>query len=280
MADLKVAIAGAGGRMGAANIRAVAAMKGLTLYSALGGLKVHSAFERSGSPAVGQDAGVLAGIGPLGVIITDDIEAALQGAEAIIDFTTPAASVLLARRAARNGLVDIIGTTGCSAEDEAAIREAAAAGARIVKAGNFSLGVNLLQGLVKKAAKALGEDFDIDILEMHHNKKVDAPSGTALMLGEAAAAGRGIKLVEHSVSGRDGITGPRVVGDIGFAALRGGTVIGDHTVIFAGDSERIEFTHRAESRTIFANGAVRAALWASSQKAGFYSMADVLGLND
>ena len=280
MADLKVAIAGAGGRMGAANIRAVAAMKGLTLHSALGGLTVHSAFERSGSPAVGQDAGVLAGIGPLGVIITDDIEAALQGAEAIIDFTTPAASVLLAKRAARDGLVDIIGTTGCGAEDDAAIREAAAAGARIVKAGNFSLGVNLLQGLVRKAAKALGEDFDIDILEMHHNKKVDAPSGTALMLGEAAAAGRGIKLAEHSVSGRDGITGPRIAGDIGFAALRGGTVVGDHTVIFAGDSERIELTHRAESRTIFANGAVRAALWASAQKAGLYSMADVLGLND
>jgi 4-hydroxy-tetrahydrodipicolinate reductase len=280
MADLKVAIAGAGGRMGAANIRAVAAMKGLTLHSALGGLTVHSAFERSGSPAVGQDAGVLAGIGPLGVIITDDIEAALQGAEAIIDFTTPAASVLLAKRAARDGLVDIIGTTGCGAEDDAAIRQAAAAGARIVKAGNFSLGVNLLQGLVRKAAKALGEDFDIDILEMHHNKKVDAPSGTALMLGEAAAAGRGIKLAEHSVSGRDGITGPRIAGDIGFAALRGGTVVGDHTVIFAGDSERIELTHRAESRTIFANGAVRAALWASAQKAGLYSMADVLGLND
>jgi 4-hydroxy-tetrahydrodipicolinate reductase len=280
MADLKVAIAGAGGRMGAANIRAVAAMKGLTLHSALGGLTVHSAFERSGSPAVGQDAGVLAGIGPLGVIITDDIEAALQGAEAIIDFTTPAASVLLAKRAARDGLVDIIGTTGCGTEDDAAIRQAAAAGARIVKAGNFSLGVNLLQGLVRKAAKALGEDFDIDILEMHHNKKVDAPSGTALMLGEAAAAGRGIKLAEHSVSGRDGITGPRIAGDIGFAALRGGTVVGDHTVIFAGDSERIELTHRAESRTIFANGAVRAALWASAQKAGLYSMADVLGLND
>lgn len=280
MADLKVAIAGAGGRMGAANIRAVAAMKGMTLHSALGGIMVHSAFERTGSPAVGQDAGVLAGIGPLGVIITDDIEAALRGAEAIIDFTTPAASVLLAKRAARDGLVDIIGTTGCSVEDDAAIREAAAAGARIVKAGNFSLGVNLLQGLVKKAAKALGEDFDIDILEMHHNKKVDAPSGTALMLGEAAAAGRGIKLADHSVSGRDGITGPRVMGDIGFAALRGGTVVGDHTVIFAGDSERIELTHRAENRTIFANGAVRAALWASGQRAGFYSMADVLGLND
>ena len=280
MADLKVAIAGAGGRMGAANIRAVAAMKGMALHSALGGLKLYSAFERTGSPAVGQDAGVLAGIGPLGVIITDDIEAALRGAEAIIDFTTPAASVLLAKRAARDGLVDIIGTTGCSVEDDAAIREAAAAGARIVKAGNFSLGVNLLQGLVKKAAKALGQDFDIDILEMHHNKKVDAPSGTALMLGEAAAAGRGIKLAEHSISGRDGITGPRVMGDIGFAALRGGTVVGDHTVIFAGDSERIELTHRAENRTIFANGAVRAALWASGQKAGFYSMADVLGLNE
>ncbi|MDR3474242.1 MAG: 4-hydroxy-tetrahydrodipicolinate reductase [Devosia sp.] len=278
MAEVKVAIAGAGGRMGAANIRAVAAASGTRLHAALSGIHMHSAFDRPGAGAIGKDAGAFAGIEPLGVIITDDIEAALAGADAIIDFTAPAASVALARRAASAGLVHIIGTTGCTAEDEAAIREAAAGGARIVKAGNFSLGVNLLQGLVRQAAHILGEDFDIEIIEMHHNKKVDAPSGTALMLGEAAAAGRGIDLATHAIRGRDGLTGPRPRGDIGFAALRGGTVVGDHTVILAGDAERIELTHRAESRTIFANGAVRATLWAAAQPAGFYDMADVLGL--
>jgi 4-hydroxy-tetrahydrodipicolinate reductase len=280
MADLKVAIAGAGGRMGAANIRAVAAAKGARLHAALSGISVHSAFDRPGTDAIGKDAGIFAGIEPLGVFITDDIEAALNGADAIIDFTAPAASVALAQRAAKGGLVHIIGTTGCTAEDDAAIRIAGGNGARIVKAGNFSLGVNLLQGLVKKAAEVLGEDFDIEILEMHHNKKVDAPSGTALMLGEAAAKGRGISLDDHSARGRDGITGARKRGDIGFAALRGGTVVGDHSVIFAGDSERIELIHRAENRTIFANGAVRAALWAATQPAGFYDMADVLGLSN
>lgn len=268
MADLRVAIAGAGGRMGGANIRAVTAAPGLTVVAA---------FDRAGSPALGADAGANSGIAPLGVAITDDVEAALANADAVIDFTTPAASVALAQRAARTGLVHIIGTTGCTDEDEAAFR-AAASGARIVKAGNFSLGVNLLAGLVKRAAAALGEDFDVEIVEMHHNRKVDAPSGTALMLGEAAAQGRGIELASHSARGRDGITGPRRKGDIGFAALRGGTVVGDHTVILAGDSERIELTHRAENRTIFANGAVRAALWAAGQQPGYYDMADVLGL--
>ncbi len=279
MAQLKVAIAGAGGRMGAANIRAVAAAKGLALHAAISGLEVFSAFDRADSPAIGQDAGVLAGIGPLGVIVTDDIDAALTGADAIIDFTAPAASVALARRAAAAGLVHIIGTTGCSAEDDAAIAEAGHNGARIVKAGNFSLGVNLLAGLVKQAAAVLGDEFDIEILEMHHNRKVDAPSGTALMLGEAAAAGRNIALAEHAARGRDGLTGARRRGDIGFAALRGGTVIGEHTVILAGDAERIELTHRAESRTIFANGAVRATLWAAGQQPGLYDMADVLGFS-
>jgi 4-hydroxy-tetrahydrodipicolinate reductase len=279
MAQLKVAIAGAGGRMGAANIRAVAAAKGLALHAAISGLEVFSAFDRADSPAIGQDAGVLAGIGPLGVIVTDDVVAALKGAEAIIDFTAPAASVDLARRAAAGGLVHIIGTTGCSAEDDTAIAEAARNGARIVKAGNFSLGVNLLAGLVKQAAARLGDEFDIEILEMHHNRKVDAPSGTALMLGEAAAAGRNIALAEHAARGRDGLTGARRRGDIGFAALRGGTVIGEHTVILAGDAERIELTHRAESRTIFANGAVRATLWAAGQQPGLYDMADVLGFS-
>ncbi|HTJ57489.1 MAG TPA: 4-hydroxy-tetrahydrodipicolinate reductase [Devosiaceae bacterium] len=271
MTDLKIAIAGAGGRMGGANIRAVMATDGLVL---------HSAFARGGSGTIGKDAGVLAGSEPLGVIVTDDVGAALAGAGAIIDFTTPAASVALAERAAQAGLVHVIGTTGLSADDEAAIAAAARNGARIVKAGNFSLGVNLLQGLVKKAAQVLGEDFDIEIVEMHHNRKVDAPSGTALMLGEAAAKGRGIALAEHSIRGRDGLTGPRPKGEIGFAALRGGTVVGEHAVILAGDSERIELTHRAESRAIFANGAMRAALWARTQPAGLYSMADVLGFSD
>ena len=268
MADLRVAIAGAGGRMGGANIRAVTAAPGLVVVSA---------FDRPGSAAIGADAGANSGIAPLGIAITDNVEAALANADAIIDFTAPAASVALAQRAAQAGLVHIIGTTGCTPEDDAAIR-AAASGARIVKAGNFSLGVNLLAGLVKLAAAALGEDFDVEILEMHHNRKVDAPSGTALMLGEAAAEGRGIALASHSERGRDGLTGARKRGDIGFAALRGGTVVGEHTVFLAGDSERIELTHRAESRTIFANGAARAALWAAQQEPGYYDMADVLGL--
>lgn len=271
MAGLKVAIAGAGGRMGAAIVRAVAASSSLA---------VHAAFDRPESPAIGKDAGSYAGIEALDISITSDIEAALAGADAIIDFTAPAASVALAQRAAALGLVDVIGTTGCTEDDDAAIAEAARAGARIVKAGNFSLGVNLLAGLVKKAASVLGDDFDVEILEMHHNRKVDAPSGTALMLGRAAAAGRNIMLAEHSIAPRDGITGPRPRGDIGFAALRGGTVVGEHTVIFAGENERIELTHRADSRTIFAGGALRAALWAAGQKPGLYDMADVLGFND
>lgn len=268
MPDLKVAIAGAGGKMGAANIRAVAATPGLSVVSAL---------DRPGAPGIGKDAGELAGIEARGVAITDDVAAALAGAEAIIDFTAPASSVALAGEAAKRGLIHIIGTTGCSEADDAAIR-AAAASARIVKAGNFSLGVNLLLGLVKQAAAAL-PGFDIEILEMHHNKKVDAPSGTALMLGEAAARGRNLDLKTHSVRVRDGHTGPREEGSIGFATLRGGNVIGEHRVILAGPSERIELNHIADNRTLFAEGAVRAALWARDQRPGLYSMADVLGFN-
>ncbi|HHY50371.1 MAG TPA: 4-hydroxy-tetrahydrodipicolinate reductase [Alphaproteobacteria bacterium] len=269
MADFKVAIAGAGGRMGAANIRAVTAAEGIA---------VAAAFDRIGAPAIGRDAGEQAGIEPLGIPIVDHVEAALALAQGIIDFTAPAASVMLARKAAERGLVHIIGTTGFSAEDEAAIRQAAKAGARIVKAGNFSLGVNLLLGLVRKAAAEL-PNFDIEILEMHHNRKVDAPSGTALMLGEAAAAGRNVDLGTHAVRVRDGATGPRQEGTIGFATLRGGSVIGEHTVIFAGPAERVEFRHIADDRALFAQGAVRAALWARTQRPGLYSMADVLGLS-
>ena len=268
MPDLKVAIAGAGGKMGAANIRAAAATPGITVVAAL---------DRPGAPAIGKDAGELAGLEALGVSVTDDVAAALAGAEAIIDFTAPANSVALAKEAAKRGLVHVVGTTGCSEADDAAIRAAASA-ARIVKAGNFSLGVNVLLGLVKQAAAAL-PGFDIEILEMHHNKKVDAPSGTALMLGEAAARGRNLDLKTHSVRVRDGQTGPREEGSIGFATLRGGNVIGEHRVILAGPSERIELNHIADNRALFAEGAVRAALWARSQRPGFYSMADVLGFN-
>jgi 4-hydroxy-tetrahydrodipicolinate reductase len=270
MVEFRVAIAGAGGRMGMANIRAVTATDGIV---------VASAFDRIGAPAIGRDAGELAGISALGVSVGDHVEAALAAAQGILDFTAPAASVALARKAAERGLVHILGTTGLTAEDEAAIAQAARAGARIVKAGNFSLGVNLLLGLVKQAAAAL-PDFDVEILEMHHNRKVDAPSGTALMLGEAAAAGRKVELAEAAVRVRDGHTGAREPGSIGFASLRGGNVIGEHAVIFAGPAERLEFRHIADDRTLFAGGAVRAALWAQSQKPGLYSMADVLGFND
>ncbi len=270
MAELKVVVAGAGGRMGAANIRAVTEHPGMVLVAAL---------DRPGSDALGRDAGELAGLGVTGTFLTDDVDAALAGADAIIDFTMPSASVALARKAAAAGLVHILGTTGCSADDDAAIAEAARNGARIVKSGNFSMGMVVLANLVEKAAAALA-DYDLEILEMHHNRKVDAPSGTALLLGEAAAKGRNIALQEHAVSVRDGHTGPRETGTIGFATLRGGNVIGDHMVILAGPSERIELNHRAQDRTIYANGAMRAAHWAAGQQPGLYSMVDVLGLNE
>lgn len=280
MAELRVVVAGAGGRMGAANIRAVAASKGLALHGAVANasLTLHAAVDRPGTPAIGQDAGLFAGIGALGVIITDDIDRALAGADAIIDFTAPTASVALAHKAAALGLIHVIGTTGCSEADDAAIAQAAQTGARIVKSGNFSLGVNVLASLVRRAAAMLA-DYDIEIVEMHHNRKVDAPSGTALLLGEAAAKGRDIALRDHAVRVRDGHTGPREAGTIGFATLRGGTVVGDHSVILAGPSERIELNHRAEDRAMFAGGAARATLWAASQPPGLYSMADVLGLD-
>jgi 4-hydroxy-tetrahydrodipicolinate reductase len=269
MADFRIAVAGAGGRMGTAVIRAVSAAEGIA---------VAAAFDRIGAPAIGKDAGELAGIDRLDVPVMDHLEVALAQAQGIIDFTAPAASVTLAKKAAERGMVHVIGTTGLSADDEAAIRQAAKAGARIVKAGNFSLGVNLLLGLVKKAAAEL-PGCDVEILEMHHNRKVDAPSGTALMLGEAAAAGRNVSLEEASVRVRDGHTGPREPGSIGFATLRGGNVIGEHHVIFAGPSERLTLSHVADDRNLFAAGAVRAALWAKDQKPGLYSMADVLGFN-
>ena len=266
---MKLVILGAAGRMGRTLVRVV---------KETDGTKLSAAIEREGSLALGTDAGELAGAGHLGVPVSSDLAAALDAADGVIDFTAPASSVAVAAEAAKRGLVHIIGTTGCSEADDAAIAQAGEAGARIVKSGNMSLGVNLLAVLAEQAARALGPDaFDIEILEMHHRHKVDAPSGTALLLGEAAAAGRGIELKDQSVRVRDGHTGPREAGTIGFATLRGGSVVGDHQVILAGEGERIELGHRAEDRAIFARGAVRAALWARGQTPGLYSMRQVLG---
>jgi 4-hydroxy-tetrahydrodipicolinate reductase len=270
MSDMRLIVAGAGGRMGRTLIQAVAAMDGVALAGAI---------EAAGSAVIGRDSGELAGLGHNGVPVVADVEKLLANADGLIDFTVPAATAAFAELVARTGLVHVIGTTGLSKEDDALIAIAAERAA-IVKSGNMSLGVNLLAALVKRVAKTLDQDFDIEILEIHHNKKVDAPSGTALMLGNAAAQGRGIDLARHSVASRTGHTGARRPGDIGFASLRGGTVIGDHTVIFAGTSERVELTHRAEDRMIFARGALKAALWARKQKPGLYSVADVLGLAD
>jgi 4-hydroxy-tetrahydrodipicolinate reductase len=220
---------------------------------------------------------MLAGVGNLGVTVTDDPLEIVTKTDAILDFTAPRVSVDIAGLAANARIIHVVGTTGLSESDEKAIA-AAARHATIVKAGNMSLGVNLLLGLTRKVAEALDADFDIEIVEMHHRDKVDAPSGTALMLGAAAAEGRGIDLKAHSVRVREGHTGARRRGDIGFATLRGGSVVGDHTVIFAGDGERIELTHRSADRGIYARGAVKAALWARGRGPGLFSMMDVLGL--
>jgi 4-hydroxy-tetrahydrodipicolinate reductase len=268
MAELRLVIAGAGGRMGRTLLRAIHEVPGFTLAGAV---------DREGAAEIGADTGTLAGLPPSGKKVTTDALPLVAQADAIIDFTTPASTVALAALAAQARIVHVIGTTGLSAADDAKL-EAAARHAALVKSGNMSLGVNLLAALVKRAAASLGPEFDIEVLEMHHNRKVDAPSGTALLLGNAAAEGRKIALEKNSVRSRDGHTGPRKSGDIGFAALRGGTVVGDHTVIFAGPSERIELTHKAEDRMIFARGALAAAKWGKGKKPGIYSMADVLGL--
>jgi len=268
MSDMRLIVAGAGGRMGRTLIHAIAASKGAMLAAAV---------EAAGSPVIGRDAGELAGLGKNGVTVASDIEPLLAGADGLLDFTVPAATVAFAELTSQAGMVHVIGTTGLSGENDNLIAQAAKR-AVIVKSGNMSMGVNLLATLVKRVAQTLDEEFDIEILEMHHNKKVDAPSGTALLLGRAAAEGRGIDLAQRSVRSRDGHTGMRCPGDIGFAALRGGSVVGDHTVIFAGPAERLELAHKAEDRMIFARGAIRAALWARGQKPGLYSMAHVLGL--
>ena len=270
MSEMRLVVAGAAGRMGRMLVQIIHETEGAVLAGAL---------EREGAPALGQDAGQLAGVGANGVKISADALAVLAQADGLIDFTSPAATVAYAGLAAQARIVHVIGTTGLAATDIEKI-DAAARHAVVVRSGNMSLGVNLLAGLVKKVAQTLGEDYDIEIVEMHHRMKVDAPSGTALLLGEAAAKGRKIDLDQRSVRARDGHTGARTAGDIGFATLRGGTVVGDHQVIFAGSGERLELAHRAEDRGIFARGAVKAALWGHGRKPDHYNMADVLGLSD
>ncbi len=263
-----IVVTGASGRMGQMLVRLICESPEARLVGAI---------ERPGHEWIGRDVGEAMGGQPLGVIVEDDPLEAFARARAVIDFTTPAATVEFAALAAQARLVHVIGTTGLSAGDLEKL-EAAARHAVIVRAGNMSLGVNLMVELVRKVAGALGEDFDIEIIEAHHRHKVDAPSGTALMLGEAAAEGRGVELARVADRGRDGITGPRTPGHIGFSSVRGGDIVGEHDVLFAGPGERIVLRHVATDRAIFARGALRAALWGQGRKPGEYSMKDVLGL--
>ncbi|MEX0285163.1 MAG: 4-hydroxy-tetrahydrodipicolinate reductase [Paracoccaceae bacterium] len=269
MSDLPgIVVVGASGRMGQMLIKTVTAHDGVRLVGAV---------EREGHDWVGQDVGAATGGGALGVTVTDDPLPVFAQAQAILDFTSPEATLAFAALAAQARAVHVIGTTGMTDKQIAAL-EPASRHAVIVRAGNMSLGVNLLVQLTKKVAAALDEDFDIEVIESHHNKKVDAPSGTALMLGEAAAEGRGVQLADVRDSGRDGITGARKRGDIGFTAIRGGDIVGEHDVLFAAPGERIVIRHQATDRAIFARGALKAALWGLGRKPGQYDMLDVLGL--
>ena len=263
-----IVITGASGRMGQMLIRTVTESDQARLVGAV---------ERAGHDWIGRDVGEAMGGQPLGVTVTDDPLEAFAKAQAVIDFTAPEATVEFAGLAAQARCVHVIGTTGMSDAQIAAL-EPAARHSVIVRAGNMSLGVNLLVQLTKKVAAALDEDFDIEVIEAHHHHKVDAPSGTALMLGEAAAEGRGVTLEDVADRGRDGITGARERGHIGFHAIRGGDIVGEHDVLFAAPGERIVLRHVATDRAIFARGALKAALWGQGQKPGQYDMVDVLGL--
>lgn len=268
MADIRIGVIGCGGRMGRMLVAEVTAGEGVTLS---GGCTT------PGGALVGKDIGELAGLGRLGLLAGGDADKLIADSDVAIDFTRPAAT---AQHAATAALLDkpiVIGTTGLSADEEAAVREAARH-VPVVWAANTSLGINLLLGLVAQVADRLGAEWDIEIMEMHHRGKADAPSGTALALGAAAAAARGTTLDAVAQRGRDGITGPRKSGAIGFAALRGGDAVGDHHVVFAGAGERLELVHRATNRAIYAKGAVSAARWLIGRPPGLYGMKDVLGL--
>ncbi|WP_108860087.1 4-hydroxy-tetrahydrodipicolinate reductase [Ruegeria sp. Alg231-54] len=263
-----IVITGASGRMGQMLIKTVTDSDQARLVGVV---------ERTGHDWIGQDVGEAMGGQALGVTVTDDPLEAFSQAQAVIDFTAPEATLEFASLAAQARCVHVIGTTGMSDEQIAAL-EPASRHAVVVRAGNMSLGVNLLVQLTKKVAAALDEDFDIEIIEGHHHHKVDAPSGTALMLGEAAAEGRGVNLADVADRGRDGITGARKRGDIGFHAIRGGDIVGEHDVLFAAPGERIVLRHLATDRAIFARGALKAALWGQGKSPGQYDMVDVLGL--
>ncbi|QYX57052.1 4-hydroxy-tetrahydrodipicolinate reductase [Roseovarius sp. SCSIO 43702] len=269
MADLPgIVIVGASGRMGQMLAHTV---------NASDGARISGAVERKGHPWIGKDLGVAMGGQALGVTVTDDPLEPFATAQAIIDFTAPAATLEYAELAAQARIVHVIGTTGLTEQDIAKI-DAAARHATIIRAGNMSLGVNLLVQLTRKVAEALDDEFDIEIIESHHNQKVDAPSGTALMLGQAAAEGRRVSLETAADRGRDGMTGKRRRGDIGFSAIRGGDIVGEHDVLFAAKGERIVLRHIATDRGIFARGALKAALWGIGRGPGAFDMTDVLGL--
>ena len=268
--EIKVGITGCAGRMGQVLARQITEHEHCAL---VGGS------ERDDSEAIGLDIGELSGIGTLGLTVDRDARPMFEIADVVLDFTAPAATAHHAQLAAESGASLVAGTTGLKPDQEKAIREAASNSA-IVRAANMSVGINLLLALTQRVAATLGPDFDIEVLEMHHRHKADAPSGTALALGQAAAAGRGVTHDEVAARGRDGITGERRRGDIGYAVLRGGNVAGEHSVIFAADNERIELAHKATDRAIFARGALTAAIWLQGKPPGLYSMADVLGLGE
>lgn len=263
---MKLAIAGCSGRMGLTLIKAALAAPDIALVAGS---------ERPGFDAAQVNA-LLASVGCTGLFITADATELAARADAVIDFTSPEASITVAQAVAGTGGIHIIGTTGFSTQQQKAVEDSAGK-ARIVQAGNFSLGVNLLCALAEQAAHILDGSYDIEISEMHHRHKKDAPSGTAMMLGKAAASGRGVSLDEKKVTARDGITGERKPGDIGFSVMRGGDVVGMHDVTFAGPGEMITLHHQGFSRDIYASGALRAARWAMDKKPGLYSMKQVLG---
>ncbi|HUW29924.1 MAG TPA: 4-hydroxy-tetrahydrodipicolinate reductase [Sulfuriferula sp.] len=265
-APIKIVIAGSSGRMGRVLLEAVAQATDCTL---------HGALERAGSPFLGRDAGVLGGSDQ--VMVSDDMAATLAGADALIDFTRPEGTLQHLALCRKLGVNIVIGTTGFSAEQKQAIADAAH-DIGVVFAPNMSVGVNLTFKLLEIAAKVLNEGYDIEVIEAHHRYKVDAPSGTALRMGEVVADALGRDLAECAVYGREGVTGERQPSTIGFATVRGGDIVGDHTVMFAGIGERVEITHKASSRMTFAQGALRAARFLSISPAGQYDMQDVLGL--
>ena len=269
MADMRIVIVGASGRMGRMLVRAVSQADGVVLAGAT---------ERSGSEFVGRDAGELAGVETLGVKIVDDISTCSE-ADVIIDFTAPVATLSHAAFAASKGMGMVIGTTGFDAQQMAALKHTLVA-SPVVMAANYSVGVNLALNLIERAAAVLGNDYDAEIFEAHHKHKVDAPSGTALAMGRALAAGREVDLDETAVYAREGITGARKPGSIGFSVVRGGNIVGEHQAMFIADEERIEINHVAADRMVFAKGAVRAAGWLASQSTGWYDMQDVLNLRD